>query len=338
MAFDSLDDIRAFCRDLPKGDARAAGLAAHRQQNLTKPPGSLGRLEELAIWLARWQEREQPKLDRVTVTVFAGNHGVAARGVSAYPPDVTAQMVANFAAGGAAINQIAKLAGADLRVVPIELERPTRDFTLAPAMAPDEFLAAVNTGYRAVPPDCDLLAVGEMGIANTTAAAGLCAALLGGGATRWAGRGTGVDDEGLARKRAAIDAALAIHRDLPGDPLVVAAALGGRETAGIAGAVLAARQHQTPVLLDGFVATSAVLPLARLDPRTLDHCRAGHVSAESGHRDLLRELALAPLLDLDMRLGEASGAGVAILLLRAALACHAGMATFAEAGVSGAKD
>ncbi len=338
MPFASLDDIRTFCRDLPDGERRFAEMAAQRQQNLTKPPGSLGRLEELAVWLAQWQGRETPRLDRVTIAVFAGNHGVASHGVSAYPQSVTAQMVANFAAGGAAINQIAKAAAAELHVVPIELERPTRDFTEAAAMSADEFLAAIDIGYRTVPDDCDLLAVGEMGIANTTAAAALCAALLGGGAARWAGRGTGVDDGGLARKRAAIKAALKFHRDTLGDPLVVAAALGGRELAAIAGAVLAARRRHIPVMLDGFVATSAVLPLARLDARALDHCRAGHVSAESGHRDLLRELKLDPLLDLDMRLGEASGAGVAILLARAALACHAGMATFAEAGVASAGD
>ncbi|WP_108514187.1 nicotinate-nucleotide--dimethylbenzimidazole phosphoribosyltransferase [Bradyrhizobium algeriense] len=338
MPFDSLDDIRAFCRDLPGGYRRFADIATQRQQNLTKPSGSLGRLEELAIWLAQWQGREKPLLDRVTIAVFVGNHGVASRGVSAYPQAVTAQMVANFAAGGAAINQIAKTAAAELRVVPIELERPTRDFTEAAAMSPEEYLEAVDAGYRTVPEDCDLLAVGEMGIANTTTAAMLCAALLGGGAARWAGRGTGVDDDGLARKRAAIETALNFHRGILGDPLAVAAALGGRELAAIAGAVLAARQHTVPVLLDGFVATAAVLPLARLDASALDHCRAGHVSAESGHRDLLREMRLLPLLDLDMRLGEASGAGVAILLARAALACHAGMATFAEAGVSGAED
>ena len=335
MPFDSLDDIRAFCRDLPGGDRRFADIAAQRQQNLTKPPGSLGRLEELTIWLAQWQGREMPRLERVTIAVFVGNHGVAARGVSAYPQAVTAQMVANFTAGGAAINQIAKAASAELRVVPIELERPTRDFTEAAAMSTDEYIAAVDAGYRTVPEDCDLLAVGEMGIANTTTAATLCAALLGGGAARWAGRGTGVDDDGLARKRAAIETALNFHRGILGDPLAVAAALGGRELAAIAGAVLAARQHKVPVLLDGFVATSAVLPLARLDAAALDHCRAGHVSVESGHRDLLRDLKLPPLLDLNMRLGEASGAGVAILLARAALACHAGMATFTEAGVSG---
>ena len=338
MRFASLDDIRAFCRDLAGGEKRFADVAAQRQQNLTKPPGSLGRLEDLAIWLAQWQARENPRLDRVTIAVFAGNHGVASRGVSAYPPSVTAQMVANFAAGGAAINQIARTAAAQLHVVPIELERPTRDFTEAAAMNPDEFLAAVNIGYRAVPDDCDLLAVGEMGIANTTTASTLCAALLGGGARRWAGRGTGVDDDGLARKRDAIEAALNLHQDILGDPLAVAAALGGRELAAISGAVLSARQRHIPLMLDGFVATAAVLPLAVLDARALDHCRAGHVSAESGHRDLLRELKLDPLLDLGMRLGEASGAGVAILLARAALACHAGMATFAEAGVSGAGD
>ncbi len=336
MQFDSLDDIRAFCRDLPRGDARAAEAATLRQQILTKPPGSLGRLEELAIWLARWQGREQPRLKRVTITVFAGNHGIAARGVSAYPQAVTEQMVENFARGGAAINQIAALVGAELLVVPIGLDRPTRDFTVVAAMDVDEFLGAVDIGYRTVSPDSDLLAVGEMGIANTTTAAVVCAALLGGGAERWAGRGTGVDDAGLARKHAAIEAALDFHRAITGDPLAVAGALGGRELAAIAGAILAARRHHIPVLIDGFVATAAILPLARLEPGIVDHCRAGHVSAERAHRALLRELGLEPLLDLNMRLGEASGAGVAILLARAALACHAGMATFSEAGVSGA--
>jgi nicotinate-nucleotide--dimethylbenzimidazole phosphoribosyltransferase len=335
MQFSKLDDIGAFCRDLPKGDSAAANAAAARQQVLTKPPGSLGRLEELAIWLARWQGREKPQLDRVAISVFAGNHGVAARGVSAYPAEVTAQMVANFSAGGAAINQIAKIAGAELKVEAIDLDRPTRDFTVSAAMDTDEFLHAFDIGFRSVPENCDLLAVGEMGIANTTAAAALCAALLGGGAERWAGRGTGVDDAGLARKRAVIEAALDFHRGILADPLRVAASIGGRELTAIAGSVLAARSRRIPVLLDGFVATSAVLPLARLAPDALEHCRAGHVSAEAGHRALLSEMKLDPLLDLGMRLGEASGAATAILLLQAALACHNGMASFAEAGVSG---
>ncbi|MCP3416506.1 nicotinate-nucleotide--dimethylbenzimidazole phosphoribosyltransferase [Bradyrhizobium brasilense] len=336
MQFSTLDDIRGFCRDLPQGDEASAAAATQRQQNLTKPPGSLGRLEEVAIWLARWQRRELPRLDHVTIAVFAGNHGIAERGVSAYPSEVTAQMVANFAAGGAAINQIARLAGAELCVEPLELARPTRDFTTGPAMDAADFLVALDTGWRTVPEQCDLLVVGEMGIANTTVAATLCAALMGGRGVRWAGRGTGVDDAGLIRKRTTIDAALKLHRGVIDDPLVTAMSLGGRELAAIAGAVLAARARGIPVLLDGFVATAAVLPLARLAPDSLAHCRAGHVSAELGHRELLRELELAPLLDLNMRLGEGSGAGVAILLLRAALACHGGMATFAEAGVSGA--
>jgi nicotinate-nucleotide--dimethylbenzimidazole phosphoribosyltransferase len=338
MQFGTLDDILAFCRDLPQGDGRAASAAAERQAQLTKPPGSLGRLEELAAWMAHWQGRAVPRIERAAITVFAGNHGVVARGVSAFPQDVTAQMVQNFAAGGAAINQLARFAEADLRVVPIELDRPTADFTVRPAMSSEEFLAAINIGFATVKADDDLLAVGEMGIGNTTAASALCAALLGGGAAAWAGRGTGVDDEGLARKRTAVDAALARHAEVLMNPLQVAAALGGRELAAIAGAVLAARQHRIPTLLDGFVATAAVLPLASLDRKVIDHCRAAHVSAEAGHRRLLAELKLRPLLDLDMRLGEASGAALAIPLLRAALACHAGMATFAEAGVSDAKE
>jgi nicotinate-nucleotide--dimethylbenzimidazole phosphoribosyltransferase len=263
---------------------------------------------------------------------------VADRGVSAYPQAVTKQMVANFTAGGAAINQIARLAGAELTVVPIELERPTADFTLQPAMSTAEFLAAFDIGHGAVSPDVDLVALGEMGIGNTTAAAALCTAILGGGAARWVGRGTGVDDAGLQRKCAVVEAAIHRHRATLSDPLAVAAVLGGRELAAIAGAALAARSYQVPVLLDGFVTTAAILPLTRLDTSFLDHCRGAHVSAEAGHRVLLRELGVHPLLDLAMRLGEASGAALAVILLRAALACHAGMATFSEAGVAGARD
>jgi nicotinate-nucleotide--dimethylbenzimidazole phosphoribosyltransferase len=338
VRFASLDDIRAFCRELPAGDEVAATAAHARQQQLTKPQGSLGRLEQLAEWLARWRGQAMPELDRVLITVFAGNHGIAARGVSAYPAAVTAQMVANFAAGGAAICQLAKLAQGELRVVPIDLDRPTRDFVDAPAMTAAEFVEAVNIGYRSVDRDSDLLAVGEMGIANTTTASALCAALLGGGAERWVGRGTGVDDAGLERKRTVVEAALRRHADILADPLATAAALGGRELAAIAGAVLAAREHRIPTLLDGFVATAAVVPLVCLARGILDHCRSAHVSSEAAHRQLLRELNLSPLLDLEMRLGEASGAATAILLLRAALACHNGMATFAAAGVSGPAD
>jgi len=332
--FSSLDKLRAGCLALPPPDADAAALAAKRQSQLTKPPGSLGRLEDIVLWLARWQGRSVPRLDRVDILVFVGNHGVTKQGVSAYPAEVTAQMVANFSAGGAAINQIARTVGANLHVVPLVLEQATADFTQAPAMTEGAFLAAVATGYKAVSAGTDLVSLGEMGIGNTTAAAALAAALFGGGGSRWAGRGTGVDDAGLARKRAAIDLGLARHAALLHDPLASAAALGGRELAAVLGAALAARHRRIPVLLDGFVCAAAVAPLAKLRADALEHALAAHISAEAAHRMLLSELRLDPLLDLGMRLGEGTGAALAVSVLRAALACHAGMATFAEAGVT----
>jgi nicotinate-nucleotide--dimethylbenzimidazole phosphoribosyltransferase len=334
MRFTTFAALHAACLDLPAGDDAAAAMARDRDAKLTKPRGSLGRLEELAVWLAQWQGRH-PRLDRLEVLVFAGNHGVVAQGVSAFPAEVTAQMVANFAAGGAAINQLAAVVGARLRVIPLDLDKPTADFTKASAMDEDGFLRAVATGYDAVPADADLVCLGEMGIGNTTAAAAIAAALFGGGGVRWAGRGTGVDDHGLDRKRAVVDLATKRHASILGDPLQVAAALGGRELAAILGATLAARRQRIPVLIDGFVCTAAVAPLARLRADGLAHAVAAHVSAEGAHRALLDELGLKPLVDLGMRLGEASGAAVAALILRAAVACHAGMATFAEAGVSG---
>ena len=332
--FTSFSALRTACLDLPGGHPAASAAVAQRESSLTKPPKSLGRLEDLVAWLAYWQGHVPPRLERVDILVFAGSHGVTRRGVSAYPAEVTAQMVANFASGGAAINQLARTAGAQLRVIPLALDRPTADFTEGPALGEQEFLAAVNAGYEAVSPQCDLVCLGEMGIGNTTAAAAIAAALFGGGGARWAGRGTGVDEVGLARKRAVIDRALERHVALLDDPLAIAAALGGRELAAILGATLAARRQRIPALLDGFVCTAAVAPLAKLRSDTLAHAQAGHVSAEAGHRMLLEELSLVPLVNLDMRLGEASGAAVALLLLRAALACHTGMATFAEAGVS----
>jgi nicotinate-nucleotide--dimethylbenzimidazole phosphoribosyltransferase len=329
----AIADLRASLSDLPPGDAEAEAAVAARQARLTKPQGSLGRLEELVGWLGRWQGRAAPRLDQIEVVVFAGNHGVVAQGVSAFPPSVTAQMVANFERGGAAINQLCANVGARLRVVPLALETPTADLTAAPAMSEAEFTAAITTGFDAVPPKADLLCLGEMGIGNTTAAAALAAALCGGGGARWAGRGTGIDDHGLARKRIAIDAGLARHHDGLADPLEAARALGGRELAAILGATFAARRYGVPVLLDGFASTAAAAPLAKLQPGALDHARIAHCSAEAGHRMLCAELAMRPILDLDMRLGEASGAAVAVAVLRAALACHLGMATFDEAGI-----
>jgi nicotinate-nucleotide--dimethylbenzimidazole phosphoribosyltransferase len=282
-------------------------------------------------WLAAWQRREIPHLDRVEVLIFAGNHGVTACGVSPFPASVTAQMVANFEAGGAAINQIARVVGAEMRVVPLSLNQPTRNFVEAEAMDEGEFLDAVAIGYNAVSAGTDLICPGEMGIGNTSSAAAVAGALYGGGGS-WAGRGTGLDDAGLARKQQLIATALAHHVALQ-DPLEILRVLGGRELAAILGAVLSARHQNIPVLLDGFVCTAAVAPLAQIVTGALDHVQAAHVSAEAAHRRLLDTLRLDPLLDLGMRLGEASGAALAVGVLRAALACHVGMATFGEAGV-----
>lgn len=332
--FASVAALRQRCLDLPGASETAAAAVIERQGQLTKPPGSLGRLEDLVAWLARWQRRDIPRLDRVEVLIFAGTHGVTAKAVSAYPAEVTVQMVGNFAAGGAAVNQLAAAAGAALRVVPLSLDMPTADLSEAAAMGEVEFLDAVATGFDSVAPDTDLLCLGEMGIGNTTAAAALAMGLFGGGAAGWAGRGTGIDDAGLARKIAVLEQASARHADRVGDPLALAAALGGRELAALFGAALAARLRGVPVLLDGYVCTAAIAPLALLHPDGLAHAQAAHRSAEPGHRRLLERLCMQPLLDLDMRLGEASGACLAIGILRSALACHVGMASFAEAGVS----
>jgi nicotinate-nucleotide--dimethylbenzimidazole phosphoribosyltransferase len=332
--FPTLEALRDACRTLPGPDEASVEAVWQRQDILTKPPRSLGRLEEIVAWLARWQHLPRPRLDKVKVLVFAGSHGVTARGVSAYPAEVTAQMVANFAAGGAAINQLAQAVGAELSVISLEVERPTGDFTEAPAMDEKEFLEAVGAGYEAVHDSTDLLCIGEMGIGNTTVAAAICAGLFGGDAADWTGRGTGVDDAGLDRKTAAVRAAIEHHRDALSDPLAVAMRLGGRELAAMLGAALAARQHLVPLLIDGFVSTAAVAPLAKLSPDGLAHAMAGHVSAEAAHRKLLGELGLPPILDLGMRLGEGAGACLAANVVRSALACFDGMATFGDAGVS----
>ena len=331
----SLDEIRALMGHLPGPDLDAGAAAALREKQLTKPAGALGRLEELAAWLAVWQGRHPPTLDHPRTIVFAANHGVAARGVSAYPAAVTAQMVQNFIAGGAAVNQLCRTIDADLRVYEMNLDTPTGDIVDGPAMSEEECARAIAYGMMAVEPGIDALAVGEMGIANTTIAAALCLALFGGDAAGWTGPGTGLVGAALEKKREVVAAAVARHQPEAGDPFDMLRRLGGLEFAAMTGAILAARMGRVPVVLDGFCAGAAAAVLYAADPRALDHCVAGHVSAEPGHRRLLDRLGKPPLLDLGMRLGEASGATLALGILKAAAACHAGMASFAEAGVSG---
>lgn len=332
----SLLEIRRMLATLPAADPDARADAFARDASLTKPAGALGRLEELAFWMAEWQGRSPPQLRRPRVAVFAANHGVAARGVSAYPAEVTAQMVRNFVAGGAAVNQICRGVDADLRVYEMALETPTLDFTTAPAMDDAECARAMAYGMMAVEQGVDLIALGEMGIANTTCGAALCHALFGGTAADWTGPGTGVAGPQLEAKRAAVAAGVALHEEAAaGDGLEILRRLGGFELAAIAGAVIAARFARVPVLLDGFTVTAAAAVLQRLDPTLLDHCQVAHLSAEPAHARLCAAIGKRPLLDLGMRLGEASGAALAVALVRAAVDCHAGMASFASAGVSG---
>lgn len=324
----------AALADLPAPDGEALAAARARQDDLTKPRGSLGRLEDIAVFMAGWQGRACPSIATGRTAIFAGNHGFTVHGVSAFPTSVTAAMVANFAAGGAAINALAGVAGLDLVVVPLDLDQPTADFTQAPAMSEADCLAALNAGAQVVTPDLDILTLGEMGIGNTTAAAALCAQSLGGGAAEWVGPGTGLDPAGIARKTAVVEQALARHGQDAHTPFETLRRLGGREIAAMAGAVLRARQLRVPVVLDGFIGCAAVAPLAVAVPGILDHCLAGHCSAEPGHVRLLARLGLEPLLNLRLRLGEGSGAALAVGVIRAALGTHAQMATFAQGGVA----
>ena len=331
------DDIRNLVKDIPGPDDDAVAACRAREGQLTKPPGALGRLENLTEWLCAWQGRHPPKAERVVVAVFAGNHGVVAQGVAAYPQEVTMQMVANFQSDGAAVNQICKSFDLGLKVFELALERPTRDITQDAALDEAECAATMAYGMEATE-GCDILCVGEMGIGNTTIAAAICHGLFGGEAQDWVGPGTGVGSDGLKRKADAVSRAVALHKAHLGDPLEVLRRLGGRELAAMAGAVLAARLQRIPVILDGYVATAAAAVLHALRPDALDHCVAGHLSAEPAHRLLLEKLGLKPILALDMRLGEGSGAALAAGIVKAAANLHNGMATFASAGVSNKDD
>jgi nicotinate-nucleotide--dimethylbenzimidazole phosphoribosyltransferase len=327
------DDIRNLLKELPGPDSEAAAKARSREGQLTKPPGALGRIESLSEWLCAWQGHHPPRAERIVVAVFAGNHGVVGQGVAAYPQAVTQQMVSNFQQEGAAVNQICKSFGLGLKVFELALEKPTGDITMGAALEEAECAATMAYGMEATE-GCDILCIGEMGIGNTTIAAAISHALFGGEVEDWVGPGTGVDSQGLKRKVDAVRRAVDLHQAHLSDPLEVLRRLGGRELAAMAGAVLAARLQRIPVIIDGYVATAAAAVLKAMLPDALDHCLAGHLSAEPAHRRLLQKLEMTPLLDLGMRLGEGSGAAMAAGIVKAAADLHNGMATFAQAGVS----
>ncbi|MFV0275997.1 MAG: nicotinate-nucleotide--dimethylbenzimidazole phosphoribosyltransferase [Parahaliea sp.] len=325
-------------------------LARAHQQQLTKPAGSLGRLETLAIDFAGWQRQSLPQLERIGVRVFAADHGISRRGVSAFPPQVTAQMIANFCRGGAAISVLSRALDADFAVVNLgtfapvpdapglrnlQLAPGSADFSVAPAMSEallDQCLAAGRAEVDAL--DCQLFIAGEMGIGNTSAAAALCAAQLDESAGHMTGRGSGIDDDALARKRQLIEQALARHQPRPDQPLDSLRCLGGLEIAAMAGACLRCAQRGIPVLLDGFIATAAALLAVAINPGLRPWLLAAHRSGEGAHGQVLAALGLPPLLDLGLRLGEGSGAAAAVPLIQGALRLHREMATFSGAEVS----
>jgi nicotinate-nucleotide--dimethylbenzimidazole phosphoribosyltransferase len=334
---------------------REAALA--RQTQLTKPAGALGRLEHVAVDLAAIQHAASPVADRAPVLIFAGDHGIAELGVSAYPQDVTIAMVSNFAGGGAAISVLARELGCRLEVIDVGTcakdalpgvvtDKPragTRNFAVEPALTKDEVIFAMSTGRRAVMRALadrpDVLILGEMGIANTTSAAAIAAALLGADAASLTGAGTGLDVAAQKRKSDVIESALALHglRRQPAAPLDVLSAVGGLEIAALVGALIAAGQQRIAVLVDGFIVSVAALVATGLNASCRPYLMFTHRSAEQGHHRVLQSLDAAPLLDLDLRLGEGSGAALALPLVRMACALHTGMATFAEAAVPGRK-
>jgi len=333
-------------------DGAAMGQARARQDILTKPQGSLGRLEELSVWLAGVTGNPLPQIRHKLIVTAAGDHGVAAQGVSAYPQEVTLQMVENFLRGGAAINVLARHVGTRIVVVDAGVAtetlaaglvsksagRGTGDMSQGPAMSPFQALACLETGVEVIKAEmakgADIVGVGDMGIANTTAAIALTAAITGLPPRAVTGRGTGVDDDGLWRKVVVIERALAVNRPDPGDALDLLAKVGGFEIGFLAGVMLAAAEARRPVVLDGFITGAAALIGCGLCPRLADYLLASHLSVEPGHQALLNRLELRPLFSLDMRLGEGTGAALGIFLVEAAARCLAEMATFAEAGVS----
>ncbi|MGH9271057.1 MAG: nicotinate-nucleotide--dimethylbenzimidazole phosphoribosyltransferase [Ilumatobacteraceae bacterium] len=318
-------------RQLPAPDHDAAAAVHERAATILRPSGALAWLDELAEWIAGWHRTDRPRVERPVGLIFAGDHGVAAaESVSAYPSEVTAAMFAAYRQGRSTISAFARHAGATVEAIDVGIARPTGDIRFEAALSPERFEEIVVIATAAVDRlDGDLLVLGEMGIGNTTPSAALSAALAGGETAAWVGRGTGIDDAGLDRKRAAVQQAV---RRIAGvtDPIEVLREVGGSELAAIAAAVVAARHRSMPVVLDGYVVTSSVLPLVMLEPTALDHCIVGHCSAEPGHRRLLERLGKRPLLDLDMRLGEGSGAMAAVPLVAMACAGITEVPTFTE--------
>ncbi len=328
----SFEEIINIISTLPIQNKAIIRKAIKRQNELVKPKNSLGILEDLAIFFCSWKGVIKPKIKSIQTIIFAGNHGVCNQSVNSFPQEVTAQMVQNFKKGKAAINQLSAEAGCDLEVIDIDLDCPTKDFTKEPAMSQRDFFKAFNIGFNSVKENTDVLALGEMGIGNTTIASAIISALIGGDSSKWVGQGTSQNKNLISHKISIVEKGVDLNKNK--SPLEILRCLGGREQVAIFAATIQARLMKIPVVVDGFICSASILPLFFIEKKAIDHCIFGHCSIEKGHKLMLDYIGKRALLNLNMCLGEGTGAVLALNILKSALACHNQMGTFKNTGVS----
>lgn len=328
----SCEEILSILNNLPNQNKKIKKEAIEYQNTLLKPKKSLGILEELAIFYCSWKDTIHPKINSMQTIIFAGNHGICDQSVNSFPQEVTDQMVQNFENGKAAINQLSLEVGSDLKIISLDLKNPTKDFTKEPAMSEVDFLKAFNIGFNSVERDVDVLALGEMGIGNTTVASAITSAFIGGNISKWIGKGSSDSNDLIKKKTLVVEKGINLYKDKT--PLDKLKCLGGREQVAIFGATIRARVLRIPVIIDGFICSASILPLFFINKSSIDHCIFGHCSAEKGHEAMLKFLGKEALLNLNMCLGEGTGATLALNILKSAMACHNQMGTFKNSGVS----
>lgn len=325
-------EIKKFLQHIPNRNERIKKKAIEHQNKLLKPKNSLGILEDLAVFFCSWKNSLKPKIKISQTIIFAGNHGICNQSVNTFPQEVTDQMVQNFKKNKAAINQLSKEVGSNLKVISLDLNNPTNDFTKKPAMSKKDFFEVFNIGFNSINEDTDVLLLGEMGIGNTTVASAIASALIGGNVSRWVGKGTAQNTKLIKHKISVVKKGIYLNKNK--SPLEILRCLGGKEQVAIFAATIRARLLKIPVIIDGFICTASILPLFFLKKNAIDHCIFSHRSAEKGHKLILNYIRKRPILNLDMCLGEATGATLALSILKSSLACHNNMGTFKNSGVS----
>ena len=326
------EEIKKILHNIPIQNEIIKKKAIEHQNTLLKPKNSLGILEDLAVFFCSWRNSLKPKIKISQTIIFAGNHGVCNQSINTFPQDVTNQMVQNFKKNKAAINQLSKEVGSNLKVVSLDLNNPTNDFTKEPAMSKKDFFKNFNIGFNSINKNTDVLLLGEMGIGNTTVASAIASALIGGDVSKWVGKGTAENNKIIKHKISVVEKGINLNKNK--SPLEILRCLGGREQVAIFAATIKARLLKIPVIIDGFICTASILPLFFLKKNAIDHCIFSHRSSEKGHKLILKYLRKKPLLDLEMCLGEATGATLALSILKSSLACHNNMGTFNNSGVS----